>query len=471
MSLSSSAFLDVADRIGNRLCRDAIWSGDRCNWLGWTFVAQGAMQTPGYRGQGVALRDGIAGIALFFAWLHHFTRDPLHARTLHGALRQLDRALADPADREAAATPLPDALPASGFHGGVAGVAAACLQIGELLRDDDWLARGLRLLDDVARDDVHVQWARTNARDVASGAAGSIPVLLRADARFDLPHLTIAATRQADILLDAARPSEDGPAWPMPDDGVARPFLGYAHGAGGMACALLDLDRTIGRHRAIGGDRYRAAAIAALRDERRHLAAIDALGWSDGASSVACALLRASELLAPSQESELDAAANRAADDTADDAATVGAEIEAEAEALLRAIATRVADARPWADTFCLSRGLAGCGDVLLYGAERLGRPALRQAAEMLGELGIVHFDRPRVPWPCGLPGIGGSPNLLLGLAGVGYFYLRLHQPHVVPSVLVLRDERPAARAATDRLRLETLADLVSAPAALPEAP
>jgi lantibiotic modifying enzyme len=450
MSLSSNAFLDVADRIGNRLCRDAIWSDGRCNWLGWTFVAQGATPIPGYRAQGVALRDGIAGIALFLAWLHHFTRDPLHARTLHGALRQLDRALADRGDRDAAAAPHADALPACGFHSGTAGVAAACLQIGELLRDDAWLARGLRLLDDVARDA-----GRTHARDVASGAAGSIPVLLRAGARFDLPHLTIAATRQADVLLDAARPSEDGPAWPMPDAGGARPFLGYAHGVGGMACALLDLDRTLGLHRASGGDRYRTAAIAALRDERRHLAAIDGLGWSDGASSVACTLLRASELLAESNQSEREA----------------HADVDAEADALLRAIATHLGDARPWAHTFCLSRGLAGCADVLLTGAERLGRPALRQAAETLGELGIVHFDRPRVPWPCGLPGIGGSPNLLLGLAGVGYFYLRLHQPHVVPTVLVLRDEPPAARAATNRLRLETLADLVSAPAALPEAP
>ena len=82
MSLSSSAFLEVADRIGNRLCRDAIWSDDRCNWLGWTFVAQGATPVPGYRAQGVT-RDpgtmkstaiitvgGLVVFAVFAVWLH-----------------------------------------------------------------------------------------------------------------------------------------------------------------------------------------------------------------------------------------------------------------------------------------------------------------------------------------------------------------------------------------------------------------
>jgi lantibiotic modifying enzyme len=37
--------------------------------------------------------------------------------------------------------------------------------------------------------------------------------------------------------------------------------------------------------------------------------------------------------------------------------------------------------------------------------------------------------------WPCGIAG-GETPNLLLGLAGIGYFYLRLYNTHV-PSILI----------------------------------
>lgn len=33
---------------------------------------------------------------------------------------------------------------------------------------------------------------------------------------------------------------------------------------------------------------------------------------------------------------------------------------------------------------------------------------------------------------------MGEAPNLLLGLAGIGYFFLRLHNPVDVPSVLLL---------------------------------
>ena len=40
---------------------------------------------------------------------------------------------------------------------------------------------------------------------------------------------------------------------------------------------------------------------------------------------------------------------------------------------------------------------------------------------------------------PQALPG-GVTPSLMLGLAGIGYFYLRLHSP-TVPSILLVRPE------------------------------
>ena len=30
----SAKFLETADRLGARICRDAIWAGGRCNWIG-----------------------------------------------------------------------------------------------------------------------------------------------------------------------------------------------------------------------------------------------------------------------------------------------------------------------------------------------------------------------------------------------------------------------------------------------------
>jgi hypothetical protein len=41
--------------------------------------------------------------------------------------------------------------------------------------------------------------------------------------------------------------------------------------------------------------------------------------------------------------------------------------------------------------------------------------------------------------WPCGTH-VGETPNLMLGLAGIGHYYLRLYQP-AIPSVLILRKD------------------------------
>ncbi|HYP18471.1 MAG TPA: lanthionine synthetase LanC family protein, partial [Chloroflexia bacterium] len=54
---------------------------------------------------------------------------------------------------------------------------------------------------------------------------------------------------------------------------------------------------------------------------------------------------------------------------------------------------------------------------------------------------GMVQYGQQRMPWPCGVMGGGENPSLMLGLAGIGYFYLRLYDPDKVPSVLMLQPD------------------------------
>ena len=42
-------FLDAASRIGRRLCRDAVWSEGRCNWLGWAMEPHGGQWVTRHR--------------------------------------------------------------------------------------------------------------------------------------------------------------------------------------------------------------------------------------------------------------------------------------------------------------------------------------------------------------------------------------------------------------------------------------
>ena len=61
--------------------------------------------------------------------------------------------------------------------------------------------------------------------------------------------------------------------------------------------------------------------------------------------------------------------------------------------------------------------------------------------AEQVGLAGVEQYRKSLSPWPCGVPQGGETPGLLLGLAGIGHFYLRLHDPAGVPPVLIILPE------------------------------
>ena len=58
--------------------------------------------------------------------------------------------------------------------------------------------------------------------------------------------------------------------------------------------------------------------------------------------------------------------------------------------------------------------------------------------AEGVGRIGQAQYVQQNLPWPCGVMGGWETPNLMLGLAGIGYFYLRLHDPAMIPSTLLV---------------------------------
>ena len=113
--------------------------------------------------------------------------------------------------------------------------------------------------------------------------------------------------------------------------------------------------------------------------------------------------------------------------------------LEAREEAGIALRTTRRALESPGAAStgFSLCHGCAGNADVLLEGHRDLGTQELREVAEKIGHAGIEQFESARFPWPCGVPGAGETASLMLGTAGIGYFYLRLADP-AVPSVLMI---------------------------------
>lgn len=81
----NSVFLSAADRIGARLCRDALWSNGLCNW---TADFADRDKVVGHRALTPDLYDGTSGIALFLHRLAAATGERIFRLTAEAALRQ-----------------------------------------------------------------------------------------------------------------------------------------------------------------------------------------------------------------------------------------------------------------------------------------------------------------------------------------------------------------------------------------------
>ena len=140
MSQDPFNFLSTAAAIGDALCREALWWGDRCTWLGDDLIGdEDALLV--HRTVGGSLYTGTSGIALFLARLAAITGDRLHADAARGAITQALREV------ETA-----EELRLKGFFGGRAGVAFASVAVGECLGEDRLQDAGLNLLRALARE-------------------------------------------------------------------------------------------------------------------------------------------------------------------------------------------------------------------------------------------------------------------------------------------------------------------------------
>ena len=418
MSEARADFLAAAARIGARLCRDAVWAGGQCNWLGWNMEYRassgGGQWAPTYRALSASLYDGAAGIGLFLARLASLTGDPIVRETARGAFA---RALA-----------AEDMLAAAGEYGyfaGLLGIARRCIEAGAMLDDAALAERGWGALLRASRLAPHPQ-----RLDVINGSAGAIPVLVAA-AGASRDELLAAASGHADQLLALAKRSDEGWSWDTLSLGGRHNLTGYSHGTTGIACALAELAAAIDR------PELTQAAREALRYERTHFrpeqgnwpdfrefGAVDPnaapgcmVAWCHGAPGIGIGRLRLANVMTddPTIPGEIDVA------------------IATSAASLGHALTDGMGN-------FSLCHGDAGNADLLLLAADQLGRPELRQAVEDLGRRAIARFEDQNLPWPCGVPGAGETPSLMLGLAGIGYWFLRLYDSRTVPSILSVGD-------------------------------
>ena len=437
MTDNRSSFLETAARIGQRLCRMAVWDGERCYWVGLTpvQVANGFQHQK--RPLGPDLYSGATGNLYFLSRLFRLTGEGELFPVAVGAAKQALARLED--------VPPPGRI---SFYLGWTGVAFALYELAEAFGATEWLKQGRRLLKQVAKLDLETQ-----APDVLVGIAGAIPPLLNMQARQGGNELGEFAHRLGQKLIKLARRRDCGWSWPPfgPLSHLHRDDLtGFAHGAGGTAWALLEL------YAASGEEQYLQATEEGFRYERSwyrseaenwldlryfpgpdgdlNTGTICQLQWCHGAVGIGLTRLRAFQLLQqPSYR--------------------------AEAEAAIRST-LRDLELFPhnWQPNYSLCHGLAGNADFLLEGSLLPGQESLRAVAERVGLQGIELYEQTGTPWPSALSQ-QEIPGLMTGVAGTAYFYLRLYDPERTPPITLVTSGRrlPPSRALSLELPNEQL--------------
>jgi len=406
------AFLAAADDMGSRLCAEAIRHDDRCVWLG---DRQNGGSGTRRRFDTVSLDAGFysgnAGVGWFLAELAKVSGEAIHRKTAAAALWQ---SLFQTEER----TQL-----TAGFYSGEIGVAWALARAGDVLEAEEFVEGAGRVLSE-ARDKNE---PRGNT-DVIAGSAGAIPALLTMGARTNDDSLTEWAVELGDEMLGRAERSEHGWSWRTVSD-VGPRLTGLAHGAAGFALAFARL------FAATGESRFCQAAKEAMRYER-HWYRDDVKNWPDLRGAVTDAtpattglkFMRAWCHGAPGIALSRMVAAGALPDE----------EAGREADVALATTASSVSDFnRRGVGNFSLCHGAGGNADILLSAGRQLGRSELVELARETGAAGWERFGENRPAWPCGFAGEAHTPNLMIGLAGMGLFFLRLRAGAAIPSALL----------------------------------
>jgi type 2 lantibiotic biosynthesis protein LanM len=394
--------VDRALAIGERIRQLAVCSLDEANWLGLVLVGK---RRTGIRPLQNDLYDGLPGVALFLAYLGERTGEARFTQLAEQSLRTARRYAAGQGSLAGSV---------GGFDGW-GGYIYTLLHLAALWNRPEFLAEAENVTERLPG-----LVLRTTIDGVLGGTAGCLASLMALHRVCSSDCVLDVARICGDRLIETAKPMRSGVGWVLGDS--ARPLCGFAHGAAGIAWALLKLTA------ATGDVKYAALAEQAMQYERSQFCA-DIGNWAD--------------LRPHDPTSQLDR----------DSAGTIAAWCHGAAGIGLGRLASGLYSTDPRARTeievaidTTLREGFGGnhslChGDLgnleLLMQASGVGDdPQLRSHVEQL--TGRILDEMHATGWRCGVALHVEHPGLMTGLAGIGYGLLRVSAPESIPSVLTL---------------------------------
>jgi lantibiotic modifying enzyme len=415
-TLSESAL-----QIGSNLCDTAVWDESHrlCNWMGRGLSPDLAASSV-YRSSaalGCSLYSGSTGLAFALACLYRQTQDQRVKLTALGALRRsIEHAVLFPHDSSILS-----------FWAGRVGIVYVCELFLRCIPDQE-----IQLLSSALLNGASDQLDQPHLLDVIGGSAGAItPLLVLSKLSGDLSFTDLAIKCGRDICGRASWQGEKCFWNPKDATGVeySRPLAGLSHGSSGFAANLLEL------YAATEDPEFlRTARGAFLYEDSlyspEHRNWLDvryapanssaepfgqcATAWCHGAPGIALARLKARQL-DPSRAAYYEQIARVA--------------LQTTISATDRCMTIEAFDT-----TLC--HGLTGLSECLLIACTRLDAHDWQRCKSEKITQWIVDQYAKSGNWPCGVPGGGMDPSLMLGTAGIMYHLLRVNDPVLVPSLL-----------------------------------
>ncbi len=388
--------MEEARRIGDRLEELALQEKNHATWIGFAYVNK----TWSLDALFEDLYAGSPGIILALAYLGSFG----FGKYTELARRALNTLRARLENRE-------KHIRSIGAFDGWGGIIYMLSHLAALWQDSELIsyANGIvdRLPDLIDQD---------KSLDVIGGCAGCIGALLALDRVSPSDKAQAAAAQCGDRLIAGAQAVEGGLGWFIKNIETVKPITGFAHGAAGVASALLQLAARTRNHK------YRDTALQAIMYEHTQYSAAagnwaenapgseqetgPSMAWCYGAPGIGMARVAAvKQLVHPIIRKDLD-----------------------------RAI--RATLSRGFGANHSLCHGDLGNLDFLLQACQVTGNPDLAMRVDELANQILASMKK--YGWLCGVPLAVESPALMNGLAGICYGLLRMARPDRVPSVLVL---------------------------------
>jgi type 2 lantibiotic biosynthesis protein LanM len=416
--LSRDDLIASASGIARQIADRAIRGRDgSVTWL--TFDFDPATERQRLEPMGETLYGGRGGVALFLAALDRIAGA--------GPYRDLALAALKPARTALAATGAVKSARSMGLGGGtgLGGLLYAFVRVGDFLAENDLIHEARRLVDGVTDEQI----GSDDRLDIIGGSAGAILGLLAlVDASRSAVALERAVACGRHLLERRTQVATGQRVWLT--RGAESPLTGCAHGAAGIAYALLRLFGATGheafRDAAREAVDYEASVYSETKGNWPDYRTISVSktggaayqsGWCTGATGIGLARIGGLEWLdTPAIRRDIDAAL-------------------ATTEALPDGIDQLCCGNMGRVELFLAAAGLDRPERAGLALADRL-LSRLRQRAEASGCYMLQS----------GLPEVIFDPSLFRGLSGIGYGLLRLADPNRVPCVLLWEQPVPAER-------------------------